>query len=78
MKRNHNVNNINLQISDIEISPKGLVIYWSSNIGFGTYALWQNDDGNWYGDSEYMDKNEDKAFIRKLMNLFVDMLDVTG
>jgi hypothetical protein len=78
--RNNPPDKINLQISKIEIAvnklcPKGCMrISWNSDIGFGQYDLILQEDGSIKGDSEYMDINEDKAFISELMKLFVDKI----
>lgn len=88
MARRNDVNKIELQIDDFEIYPPyttrndefihdgRIVIFWNSTIGFGQYDLWKDKDGKWHGDSEYMDSNEDKDFIKKLMELFVEKLTV--
>jgi hypothetical protein len=80
------VNNINLEIDDIEVwKPKnpeknmhrGLIrIRWNSSIGFGEYDLCKDGNGNWVGYSETMDSNEDKDFIKKLMELFIERLTI--
>ena len=55
----------------------GLIIEWSSDIGFGQYEIYQAvGSTEWYADSEYMDINEDKEFIRELMRLFIEQLDI--
>ena len=55
----------------------GLIIEWSSDIGFGQYEIYQAvGSTEWYADSEYMDINEDKEFIRELMRLFIEKLDI--
>lgn len=83
MARKHNVKEIGLQIDDVipfkNEKYGGLVIQWSSNIGFGEYTLVRSageNDTEWCGDSEHMDTNEDKEFITELMRLFVEKLDV--
>jgi hypothetical protein len=63
----------NLQIDDIEIFGKCIRISWSSSIGFGEYDIVLENNGI-HGYSECMDTNEDKAFIKKLLELFVDKL----
>lgn len=85
MSRKHDVNEIELSIDDIEIYPpyvdgenvihNGCIrIYWSSNIGFGQYDLYLNKENQLCGDSEYMDRQEDKDFIGKLLELLKDKL----
>jgi hypothetical protein len=52
-------------------------IFWSSSIGFGQYDLWKNQDEKWYGDSECMDSQDDKDFIKKLLALVAENLIIT-
>lgn len=77
--RKHKVNEINLEISDLmpftNDEYTGFDIAWNSDIGFGHYTIYQSLDTDvWYGDSECMDTNEDKDFIRELMRIFIDKL----
>ncbi len=73
-----NIDKINLKLDKIATAKGRIMLSWSSDVGFGTYALWRNGDDNWAGDSECMDDNNDKAFILKLMELFVEKLNVRG
>lgn len=74
MPRKHNVNKINLQISDIDFFKSGMVILWSSDIGFGEYIITKEEGGELIGLSECMDIQEDKAFIKKLLELLAEKL----
>lgn len=79
MEKQFEVNSINLKIIDLMPFTNemytGFDITWGSDIGFGHYTIYQSlDTGKWYGDSEYMDKGEDKDFIRELMKIFIDEL----
>ena len=85
MGRKHNVKEIHLRIDDIEGFTNdeytGCIISWSSDIGFGEYSLYRkvgDTDGDFklYADSEYMDSNDDKEFISKLMRLVVEKIHV--
>lgn len=67
------INNMKLKIDDIEMFGKCLRINWSSSIGFGYYDL-VLENNNIHGYSECMDSNEDKAFIKKLLELLVDRI----
>ena len=84
MARMHDVNEIDLQIEDIEffINPhngkKGVIIGWSSMIGFGEYTIYMTPDGELMADAETMDGGDDKAFGRKLMELLMDRVTVRG
>ena len=81
-ERKHDVSNINLKIDDIDVSVSsngdiGIYIYWSSNIGFGEYTLFYDKEQNaWFADSEYMDSNDDKAFLTELMSKFIEKVEV--
>ena len=79
MVRRHKVDEIHLEITDLipfeNNNHCGFIIEWSSDIGFGEYTVYrEKHDDQWYGDSEYMDRDEDKDFIRELMKLFLDKL----
>jgi hypothetical protein len=79
--RRFEVDKINLQVYDIEpfVNERGsgFVIMWNSDIGFGEYTIYKRADSDeWRGDSEHMDTNEDKAFIKELLKLFADKLTI--
>ena len=76
MSRRHDVNDINLSIYKIEPIKNGLCIYWDSSIGFGEYNIWVEEDGRICGDSECMDSQDDKDFIRKLLELIADQMTI--
>jgi hypothetical protein len=73
MPRKHDVDKINLQIDDLEFFNKGFKILWSSDIGFGEYTVIK-ENGKILGFSECMDSQDDKEFIKKLLELLVDKL----
>ena len=79
MARRHKVDEIHLEVTGFvpfrNGRGAGFVIEWSSDIGFGEYTVYKNhNEDKWYGDSEHMDRDEDKDFIRELMKLFIDKL----
>lgn len=76
MSRRHDINDINLSIYKIEPIKNGLCIYWDSSIGFGEYNIWVKEDGKVYGDSECMDSQDDKDFIRKLFELIAEQMTI--
>lgn len=53
----------------------GFIIRWDGNIGFGEYLVY-NKDGKWVAESEYMDKGEDKEFLKYLMEKFINQIEV--
>ena len=86
--RMYNVNEIDLRIENIEPfvfdDCRGVVISWSSKIGFGQYTLRavpSISDPNrtqWLAESECMDSNEDLSFGRKLLELWLDQVFILG
>ena len=85
MSRKHNIRDIHLQIDDIggfnNDEHTGIIISWSSDIGFGEYTIWKDTKDNefkLYSDSECMDRDDDKEFISELMRLLVNKLMITG
>ena len=81
MARRFEVNTINLEVYDIHpfVNERGsgFVIEWDSDIGFGEYTIYKRADSDeWCGDSEHMDNNTDKDFIKELMKLFIDNLNI--
>ena len=81
MARRFEVDKINLDAYEIEpfINEKyvGFVIKWDSDIGFGEYTIYKAiGSDKWQADSEHMDNNEDKAFLKELLKLFVGSLEI--
>ena len=81
MARNFAVDTINLDAYEVEPfvneAYTGFVIKWDSDIGFGEYIIYRSwDSDEWHADSEHMDKNEDKAFLKELLKLFIEKLDI--
>ncbi|WP_028236249.1 hypothetical protein [Pseudobutyrivibrio sp. MD2005] len=74
--RKHDVNEINLQVDEVEFIGDGLLISWSSSIGFGQYDISYSSEFGWTISSECMDSNEDKAFGKKLLELIIDKAKV--
>lgn len=78
--RKHPVNSINLEL--IDFAPfenewgSGVLLSWTSDIGFGQYTLYRDKNGKFAADSEHMDSNEDKDFIKELMRLFIEKLRI--
>lgn len=81
MARRFEVDKINLDAYEFEpfLNEKytGVVIRWDSDIGFGEYTIYKEAGSDeWHGDSEHMDNNEDKSFVKELLKLFIDKLDI--
>lgn len=81
MARKHKVDEINLEITNLlpftNDAYVGFTINWVSDIGFGEYTIYRKfDSDEWLGDSECMDINEDKDFIKELMKLFIEKLNI--
>ena len=57
----------------------GVVIRWDSDIGFGQYTIYKEVGSDlWYAESEHMDSNDDKSFLKELLKSFVEKLEITG
>lgn len=54
----------------------GIIINWSGDPGFGQYTLLLKEDGTFHGESECMDRGEDKEFIRALFAKIADKMTV--
>ena len=73
-----------------ELCPYGGIrIYWDGDKGFGQYDLIvrsyydeESPPDNYKlkitGDSEYMDTNEDKSFLKSLVESLVNHIEVIG
>lgn len=56
---------------------EGFSLYWSGNIGFGQYVIYRGTGENeWHADSECMDSNDDKWFIKRLLLDFVSQVKI--
>lgn len=73
------------ELESVDVTPfsnekfDGIEIKWCSNLGFGTYTLHHvKDSSNWVADSEHMDSNENKKFLRELLQKFIDEVEVVG
>lgn len=76
MSRRNNVDEINLEVRNIIThSAGGIRIEWNSDLGFGQYDI-QVREGKIVADSESMDSGEDKDFLRKLLSLIADKVEV--
>lgn len=72
---------IKVQVDDINtfFNDKyvGFVIEWSGNVGFGEYTIYRSTKGSsWHADSECMDDNEDKSFLKKLFEDLIEQITI--
>lgn len=73
----------NLEIT--EIAPyensmwSGIKIRWCANVGFGECELFRTTGSDqWCADTESMSSNDDKTFLKMLLDKLADMVVVTG
>jgi len=71
----------NLTIDNVEAFAnekyEGIVFEWSANIGFGELTLYREIDSNeWKADTEYMCKDDDKDFLKMILNEWVNKIKV--
>lgn len=70
------INDVNLNYTFYdENKEKGFCLNWDSNIGFGQMTFIQNKDGI-NVETEAMSNNEDKEFIKLVLNKFIEKLNV--
>ena len=74
---------VNIEVVDVQPFEneqwKGIKFIWSGNIGFGEYEIYQNvkNPNGWKAQSECMDTTEDKWFLNKIINNFIEQIEVT-
>ena len=87
MSRRHNVNDIDLKVTNVWFGERLMLINWESNIGFGEYCIeWEMDYNSssqlLFADSECMDSNEDKDFLKLLLEKafewIIERIDIRG
>lgn len=55
----------------------GLTLSWSANIGWGELSIYKdNSDGKWKADTEYMCNEENKDFIKMVLDKWVEDMEV--
>ena len=70
----------NVSAYDNETSS-GICIEWCANIGWGQChisRLKSDESGKWQADTECMSSNDDKTFLKMLLDKLADMVEVTG
>lgn len=74
--RKNNVEDINLDVRNIIThNAGGIRIEWVSDLGYGQYDI-QVRDGKMVASSECMDSGEDKDFLRKLLSIIADKVEI--
>lgn len=83
MDRKHDPESINLKIEGMKIFQwkedcyyGAIVIQWGSDVGFGEYTVRIKEDGSIEGDPETMDSNDDKRFLKKLLELLLEKVQI--
>lgn len=67
-----------LRIEQVETSDEAIYIVWASErFGWGQYTIYTKN-GLLTGDSEMMDTNDNKRFLRRLLMLLADQVEVLG
>ena len=67
----------NIRVDGIQGFSNGFVIQWSGDIGFGEYTIYVDNDGKLKGDSECMDRGEDKTFLEQLFCNIIEQIEIT-
>ena len=70
------INEVSINAFDNTEDRSVMVISWAANIGWGQYTLIEQEDGSWIGDSEFMDDNDDKDFLKLLFDKFIEGVTV--
>lgn len=69
------MSNYSVSVDEIVVNKNTVQIYWHGSMGCGVYDLIV--DGNKIqGQSECMDKGEDKSFLKALLNDLADKVEV--
>ena len=72
MKRKHNI-----KVDGLQGFSNGFVIQWCGDIGFGENTIYVDGDGKLKGDSECMDRGEDKEFLEQLFRNIIEQIEIT-
>lgn len=70
-KRKHYVRAVNIRGGNGWVT-----IQWDADIGFGEYTIRVTDEGRWKGDSECMDRGEDKSFLESIFESIINQIEV--
>ena len=78
----YDVNAINLKVYDVTPIHGGIILRWTSSLGFGEYTIFTSNlkdeegDRNWVAMSECMDRGEDKELGKKLLELWMEQIQI--
>jgi len=56
----------------------GIGVDWSGPTGFGRFELYWEDDGTLHADTECMSSDENRKFIKTMMNLIAEKVIIDG
>ena len=74
------LDSIELHVDEVTPCFGGIIISWSSNIGFGEYTIYRKSAaGNpestaWVAESEHMDSMMDRSFGERLLQLWMKQI----
>ncbi len=80
--KNIDIDSIDLRVNEVTPCFGGIIIRWSSKIGFGEYTIYRRPANGypetlaWVAESETMDNMEDKSFGEKLLQLWMKQIIV--
>lgn len=80
--RNIDIDSIDLRVDEVTPCFGGIVIRWSSKIGFGQYSIYRKPANGcpealaWVAESETMDNMNDTSFGEKLLQLWMKQIIV--
>ena len=72
-----------LSIENVEFfdnnTREGIYLSWSANIGFGEVKIFREKyTETWKADTECMCSNDDKEFMRMVLNAWVEQIEIEG
>ena len=78
-KSKNEIFDINVSAIENNEETQVILLNWVGSIGFGEYTLYREKDSEvWKADSECMDNNEHKEFLKQILMKFVENVEVVG
>ena len=71
---------MNIKLSEAQVEycdKKTIILQWAGNIGYGELVIYKENDG-WKADTECMCSNNDKEFIKEVLNKWIESIEVVG